>query len=49
MAASDPHQAADPDAVKRHPALFRAIRKRQNPGSAGRTSPSPTTRRSSGP
>lgn len=26
-----PHQAADPDAVKRHPALFRAIRKRQNP------------------
>ncbi|MEV0913991.1 glycine betaine/L-proline transporter ProP [Streptomyces sp. NPDC049967] len=31
MAASDPHQAADPEAVKRHPALFRAIRKRQNP------------------
>ncbi|MFF1922902.1 glycine betaine/L-proline transporter ProP [Streptomyces sp. NPDC058221] len=31
MAASDPHQAADPEAVKRHPALFRAIRKRKNP------------------
>lgn len=31
MAASDPHQAADPDAVKRHPTLFRAIRKRRNP------------------
>ncbi|MBK3529936.1 glycine betaine/L-proline transporter ProP [Streptomyces sp. MBT67] len=31
MAASDPQQAADPAAVKRHPALFRAIRKRQNP------------------
>lgn len=31
MAAPDPHQAADPDAVKRHPALFRAIRKRKNP------------------
>ncbi|MFK0099357.1 glycine betaine/L-proline transporter ProP [Streptomyces sp. NPDC091040] len=31
MAASDPHQVADPEAVKRHPALFRAIRKRQNP------------------
>ncbi|MFF9349890.1 glycine betaine/L-proline transporter ProP [Streptomyces sp. NPDC014734] len=31
MAASDPHQAADPDAVKRHPTLFRAIRQRRNP------------------
>lgn len=31
MAASDPHKAADPEAVKRHPALFRAIRKRRNP------------------
>ncbi|RBL87246.1 hypothetical protein DDE05_04830, partial [Streptomyces cavourensis] len=31
MAAPDPHQAADPEAVKRHPALFRAIRKRKNP------------------
>ncbi|MGC5342200.1 glycine betaine/L-proline transporter ProP [Streptomyces sp. DT24] len=31
MAASDPHQAADPDAVKRHPALFRAIKQRKNP------------------
>lgn len=31
MAAPDPHQAADPEAVKRHPALFRAIRKRRNP------------------
>lgn len=31
MAASDPHQVADPEAVKRHPALFRAIRKRRNP------------------
>ncbi|MFF1839565.1 glycine betaine/L-proline transporter ProP [Streptomyces sp. NPDC058231] len=31
MAASDLQQAADPDAVKRHPTLFRAIRKRQNP------------------
>ncbi|MEE1843213.1 glycine betaine/L-proline transporter ProP [Streptomyces sp. NPDC007076] len=31
MAASDPQQAADPEAVKRHPTLFRAIRQRKNP------------------
>ena len=31
MAAPDPHQAADPQAVKRHPTLFRAVRKRKNP------------------
>lgn len=31
MAASDPHQAADPGALKRHPTLFRAIKKRKNP------------------
>lgn len=31
MAASDLQQVADPEAVKRHPTLFRAIRKRKNP------------------
>ncbi|MGW0859443.1 glycine betaine/L-proline transporter ProP [Streptomyces sp. NPDC002690] len=31
MAATDPHRTADPDAVRRHPTLFRAIRTRQNP------------------
>ncbi|MGW5272469.1 glycine betaine/L-proline transporter ProP [Streptomyces sp. NPDC004044] len=31
MAASELQQAADPEAVKRHPTLFRAIRKRRNP------------------
>ncbi|MFE7328456.1 glycine betaine/L-proline transporter ProP [Streptomyces sp. NPDC057565] len=31
MAASDLQQVADPEAVKRHPTLFRAIRQRKNP------------------
>lgn len=31
MAAPDLQQVADPEAVKRHPTLFRAIRKRRNP------------------
>lgn len=31
MAAPDPYQAADPEAVRRHPTLFRAIRQRRNP------------------
>ncbi|MFF5422368.1 MFS transporter, partial [Streptomyces misionensis] len=31
MAATDPHRAADPAAVRRHPTLFRAIRQRRNP------------------
>ncbi|GGZ56236.1 glycine betaine/L-proline transporter ProP [Streptomyces subrutilus] len=31
MAAPDPQQVADPEAVKRHPVLFRAIRQRRNP------------------
>ncbi|MGW6937418.1 glycine betaine/L-proline transporter ProP [Streptomyces xanthophaeus] len=31
MAAPDSQQVADPEAVKRHPVLFRAIRQRRNP------------------
>ncbi|MET9605968.1 glycine betaine/L-proline transporter ProP [Streptomyces sp. NPDC006512] len=31
MAAPHPPQAADPEAVKRHPGLFRAIKQRRNP------------------